>query len=117
MMLLSYRYRLRPTKDQVVVLEEQLGVCRWTYNTLLGHCFEERKAGRGTPTSIILNYLLPDMKEKNPELKLIYSQVLQNVSSRIRSGFENYWARRRLGLRAHLPRFRRAEKYNSMTYP
>ena len=116
-MLLSYRYCLRPTKDQVVVLEEQLGVCRWTYNTLLDHCFEERKAGRGTPTSTTLNYLLPDMKERDPELKLIHSQVLQNVSKRIRSGFENYWARRRLGLKAHHPRFRRAEKYNSMTYP
>ena len=48
---------------------------------------------------------------------MIHSQVLQNVSKRIRSGFENFWARRRLGLKAHLPRFRKAGKYNSMTYP
>jgi putative transposase len=116
-MLLSYRYRLRPTKDQPRVLEEQLRVCRWTYNTLLGHCLGERRAGRGTPTSITLNYLLPELRERNPELGLIHSQVLQNVSSRIRLGFENCWARRRLGLRAHLPRFRGAEKFNSMTYP
>jgi putative transposase len=57
------------------------------------------------------------MKEKNPELGLIHSQVLQNVSKRIRSGFENYWTKKKLGLRTHLPRFRRADKYNSLTYP
>jgi putative transposase len=74
-------------------------------------------AGRGTPTSTTLNYLLPIMKEKNPELNVVYSQVLQNVSSRVRSGFENYWAKKKLGMRKHLPRFRRANKFNSLTYP
>ena len=116
-MLLSFKYRLKTSRKQVEILGEHLRLCRWTYNTLLGYCFDERKAGRGTPTSTSLNYLLPAMKTRTPELEGVHSQVLQNVAKRVRSGFESYWNRRKAGLKTHLPRFRRADKYNSLTYP
>ena len=115
-MLLSYKYRLKPTPAQVSMFEEQLRLCRCAYNTLLGYCFDERKAGRGTPTQFRLQNLLPVMKTQTPELNKVFSQVLQNVAKRVRSGFEGYWNRRRAGLKAHLPRFRRANRYNSLTY-
>ena len=117
MSILAFKYRLKPSSGQITMLEEQLRLCRWTYNTLLGHCLDERKAGRGTPTSTSLNYLLPAMKTRTPELEEVHSQVLQNVAKRVRLGFENYWNRHRAGLKAHLPRFRRDERYNSLTYP
>jgi len=116
-MILSYKYRLKPSSGQVMVLEEQLRLCRWAYNALLGHCLDERKAGRGTPQYISLQNLLPVMKSQTPELNTVFSQVLQNVAKRVRSGFESYWNRRKAGLKAHLPRFRRADRYNSLTYP
>lgn len=116
-MMLSFKYRLNPSRSQAAVLEEQLRLCRWTYNTLLGHCFDERKAGRGTPRYITLQNLLPAMKAGTPELDQVFSQVLQNVAKRVRSGFENYWARRKAGLKAHTPRLRRRSSYNSLTYP
>jgi putative transposase len=117
MMLLSYKYRLQPTSAQVRILEEQLHLCRWIYNKLLNHCYDERKAGRGTPTQFSLQNLLPAIKAETPELGMVFSQVLQNVARRVRSGFEGYWARRRAGLRAHLPRFRGVDGYGSLTYP
>ena len=115
--MLSYRYRLKPTVTQVRILEEQLGICRWAWNTLLGHCYDERKAGRGTPTAVSLNYLLPVMRSRNPELKKVHSQILQNVANRIRRGFEGYWARRRAGLKADTPHFVGRGDYKSITYP
>ena len=116
-MNLSYKYRLQPTSAQVRLLEEQLNHCRLTYNTLLRHCYNERLAGRGTPTHKSLTYLLPTMKAKTPELDEVHSQVLQNIAKRIRLGFENSWARRRAGLKADPPHFRRARDYSSLTYP
>jgi putative transposase len=116
-LLLSFKYRLKTSRKHAEILGGQLRLCRLAYNTLLGHCFDERKAGRGTPTSTSLNYLLPAMKTRTPELEEVHSQVLQNVSKRVRSGFESYWKRRKAGLKTHLPRFRRADKYNSLTYP
>jgi putative transposase len=116
-MNLSYKYRLQPTSAQVRILEEQLNLCRLTYNTLLGHCYDERKAGRGTPTHKSMTYHLPELKAETPELNKVFSQVLQNIAKRIRLGFEGYWARRRAGLRADKPHFRRMRDYNSLTYP
>ena len=116
-MNLSYKYRLQPTSAQVQVLEEQLNLCRLTYNKLLEHCIDERKKGRGTPTHKSLTYHLPSMKAETPELGKVFSQVLQNVAKRVRLGFENCWARRRAGLRADPPHFRRMRSYTSLTYP
>jgi len=99
------------------VLEKQLRLCRWAYNALLEHSFNERKAGRGTPTHKALTYLLPEMKAMKPELNNVFSQVLQNVAKRVRSGFESYWNRKKARLKAHLPRFRGEDRYNSLTYP
>jgi putative transposase len=90
MIRLSYKYRLKPSKEQVAALERQLRLCRWTYNALLEHSFNERKMGRGTPTHKALTYLLPEMKALKPELYDVFSQVLQNVAKRVRSGFEGY---------------------------
>ncbi len=47
----------------------------------------------------------------------MFSQVLQNIAKRVRLGFEGCWARRRAGLRADTPHFRRARDYTSLTYP
>jgi putative transposase len=117
MIRLSYKYRLKPSPGQATALQEQLRLCRLTYNALLEHSLSERKVGRGTPTHKALTILLPAMKTRTPELNTVFSQVLQNVAKRVRSGFECYWARRRAGLKAHLPRFRGEDRYDSLTYP
>jgi putative transposase len=117
MISLSYKYRLKPSTGQATVLQEQLRLCRLTYNALLEHSFNERGAGRGTPTHKALTYLIPAMKARTPELNTVFSQVLQNVAKRVRSGFEGYWNRKRAGLKAHLPRFRGEDRYDSLTYP
>jgi putative transposase len=117
MIRLSYKYRLKPSTEQAVTLEKQLCLYRWTYNAILEHCINERWVGRGTPTHKALTYLLPEMKAVKPDLNNVFSQVLQNVAKRVRSGFESYWNRKRAGLKAHLPRFRGADKYSSLTYP
>jgi len=46
-MNLSYKYRLQPPSAQKRILEEQLNHYTLTYNTLLGYCYDERKAGEG----------------------------------------------------------------------
>ena len=114
--MLSYKYRLKPTKEQVEVLEGQLEICRWVWNTLLGYCYDERKAGHGTPLDKIQN-LLPIMKERNQELKQVHSQVLQNVDIRIKRGFDLYWSLKRNHKKANLPKFKGRGDYNSITYP
>jgi putative transposase len=61
--------------------------------------------------------LLPELKADRPELLKVHSQVLQNIAGRIRLGYDNFFARRKVGLRAGLPRFRKYGRYKSITYP
>jgi putative transposase len=114
--MLSYKYRLKPTKDQIEVLEDQLEICRWVWNTHLGWIYDERKAGRGTPL-LKLNYNLIIMKEKNPELRTVYSQILQNIAKRIGQGFDLYWSLKRSHKKGSPPKFKGRGDYNSITYP
>jgi len=57
------------------------------------------------------------LKEKQPFLKNIYSQVLQNVAVRIDLAFRAFFRRVKSGEKPGYPRFRGEFRYNSFTYP
>ena len=48
---------------------------------------------------------------------MVHSQVLQNIAKRITDGYTVFFARRKAGLKAGLPRFKRYARYKSITYP
>ena len=112
-----FRYRLYPGKIQTVILGEHLEICRFAYNRLLDYCKQQYKEKRKTPSQFDLNYLLITVKQLRPEFSRIHSQVLQNISKRIKDGYTNFYARRRAGLKASLPRFKKYGRYKSLTYP
>jgi len=114
---LMFRYRLYPSKAQTKILDEQLELCRNTYNQLLDHCKQQYKEKGKTPSQFDLNNLLIPLKQVRPELSRIHSQVLQNISKRIKDAYTNFFARRRAGLNAGLPRFKKHGRYKSVTYP
>jgi len=64
-----------------------------------------------------MNKALKHLKNRAPILSKVHSQVLQNVSKRIKDGYTNFFARRKAGLKAGLPRFKKQGKYKSLTYP
>lgn len=63
------------------------------------------------------NLKITQMKTVNPELSTVHSQVLQNVSKRIGDAYTNFFARKQLGLKAGLPRFKKYGRIKSFTYP
>jgi len=113
---LMFKYRLYPTKKQEQVIEEQFELCRQTYNFLLAHCRETYKQTKKTPSHYELTKLIPHLKNSG-DYKKVYSQVLQNVSKRIKDGYTGFFARRKAGLKAGLPRFKKYGTYKSITYP
>ncbi len=114
---LMYRFRLYPSRKQVSVLEEQFELCRQTYNWLLLHCRETYKETKKNPTKYDLDNLLIPFKFQRRELEQVYSQVLQNISKRIKDAYTGFYARRKAGLKAGLPRFKKYGAYKSITYP
>ena len=112
-----FRYRLYLSNVQTKILDEQLELCRIAYNQLLDHCKQQYKEKGKTPSQFDLNNLLITLKQMRPEFSRIHSQVLQNIAKRIKDGYTNFFARRKAGLKAGLPRFKKYGRYKSITYP
>ena len=112
----SYRYRLFPTKSQVSVLERQLELCRQVYNDTLAL---RKNAYEKDGKSISLyetNSILVSWKAQRPELKQVYSQVLQNVQVRVDLAFKAFFRRVKSGKEPGYPRFKGYGRYDSITY-
>jgi len=113
----AFQFRLRPTKAQVKLLQEQLTECRWLYNELLS----QRKLSHEELNTSLSKYqqlmFLPLMKEERPTLKNVHSQVLQNVVDRLDKSFQSFFRRSKSGEKTGFPRFRGEHRYDSFCYP
>jgi putative transposase len=114
----AFKYRIYLTKGQRRILEQQLEECRWAYNETLAYrkwAYEEEKR---TANWYETKRLLPEWKEIRPSLKLVHSQVLQNVTQRVDLAFQSFFRRVRQGAEeVGFPRFRGRGRYDSLTYP
>jgi putative transposase len=113
----SFQFRLRPTKKQGRLLNEQLEECRWLYNELLSQrklSFEELNESLSKYQQLMF---LPLLKEERLALAKVHSQVLQNVVDRLDKAFQNFFRRCQKGEKPGFPRFRGMHRYNSLCYP
>jgi len=112
----SYRYRIYPTKSQRSVLDQNLELCRQVYNDTLAL---RKNAYEKDGKSISLyetNSILVSWKAQRPELKQVYSQVLQNVQGRVDLAFKAFFRRVKNGEEPGYPRFKGYGRYDSITY-
>jgi putative transposase len=114
----AMKYRLKPTKKQAHLLQDQLEECRCLYN----HFLEDRKRGWEERQESLTYYgqkaTLPHLKAYCPELSNVHSQVLQDVAMRIDLAFKAYFRRCKAGEgKPGYPRFRGYGRYDSMTFP
>jgi putative transposase len=114
----AFKYRIYLTNGQRRILEQQLEVCRSVYNQTLA---ERKRAYQERGESLRLydtQALLPGWKVERPQLKLVHSQVLQNVQVRVDLAFKAFFRRIREGAQdAGFPRFKGVGRYDSITYP
>lgn len=112
----SFQFRLRPTKKQCKILEQNLEECRWLYNELLAqrkNSYEE--LGESLTKYQQQAFLIP-MKEERTSLLCVHSQILQNVNDRIDKAFQAFFRRVKAGQKPGYPRFRGKHRYNSFCY-
>ena len=112
-----FKYRLYPSNNQIKILENQLELCRQTYNWVLASCKGAYEETGKTLSQFDLNKNLICLKHQRPEITQVHSQVLQNISKRIKDGYTNFFARRKAGLKGGLLRFKKYGRYKSITYP
>lgn len=114
----SFKFRLYPTPEQSRRLEHTLGLCCNLYNA----CLEQRRVAyhrNGKSVNVVMQMReLPDIKGELPEVRDVYSQVLQNVLWRVDEAYQHFFRRaREQNGKAGFPRFRSRRRYDSLTYP
>src|SRR5262245_55331371 len=113
----TYRYRIYLHNGQRRILNTMLEECRWVYNQTL----EAREYAYENSIKCGLydtQAMLPLWKEKHPSLKLVHSQVLQNVQVRVDLAFQAFFRRVKQGAEeVGYPRFKGLGRYDSITYP
>ena len=112
----TFKYRLIPSKSQRTKLMHTLELCRWVYNETLA---TRKNAWERDHQSLSLydtNKLLTIWKQERPELRNVYSQVLQNVQGRVDLAFQAFFRRVKAGEKPGYPRFRGYGWYDSFTF-
>ena len=110
----QYRLNLKARAEQE--LNQIIVECCWLYNHFLQIRRERDQNKQKQPTKNEQEKLLIELKEQRPQLKLIFSQVLQNVANRANETWKNYLQHKQINFKAGYPRFKPLSKYNSFTY-
>jgi putative transposase len=113
----TYRFRLFPTPAQQRKMAQTLRECRGLYNHLLAERRDTYEQTGKSPSQYTQQTTYPVLKEANPALREVHSQVLQNVAVRIDLAFKAFFRRVKSGGEPGYPRFRGASRYDSFTYP
>ena len=67
-----YKFAIKPNKEQEVLLQKTLDLCRFTYNKLLEELNSQEKIERNK-----VQHKIVELKQEFPELTNIYSKTLQ----------------------------------------
>jgi len=111
------KYRIYPSGSQERILIEWLDICRWVYNEALA----ARKNAWEQEQKRVSRYdtikMLPEWKGQRPEIASVYSQVLQEVCTRVDLAFQAFFRRVKKGDKPGYPRFKGVGRYDSFTFP
>jgi putative transposase len=110
-MLLTYKFRIYPTKEQEQLLLKTLDKCRFVYNKMLESLSKQDK-----PNRMELQNSIPKLKEKHPELKEVYSKVLQYEVYRLFSNLRALAKLKKNGKKIGKLRFKSKGWFKTMCY-
>lgn len=113
----TFQFRLLPTQYQRTLLDQTLELCRWVYNETLATRKNAWEQEQKTLSHYDTINMLPGWKKEKPELSRVYSQVLQEVCTRVDLAFQAFFRRVKAGEKPGYPRFKGYGRYDSFTYP
>jgi len=107
----TYKFRLYPNKTQEKKLLETLDICRFTYNQLL-----EKINGKEKITKYELQHYILELKQKYPQLKNVYSKVLQYENYRLFANIKGLAISKRNGNKIGRLRFKGEQYFKTFQY-
>ena len=110
------KIRLYPDRAQERELEATLETCRLVYNSLANDRKFQYDTAKVSVSYFTQKAYLPTWKKGHPELKAVYSQVLQDVVHRVHLAFDAFFDRVKKGKKPGSPRLKGEGRYDSITY-
>ena len=110
----TYRFRLLPTKEQEVLLNQHFGHSRWVYNHFLNERKEQYQADKKSDNYYKQAAALTKLKkeEETKWLKEVNSQTLQFALRSLDTAFLNFFRGN-----AQFPKFKSRKHKNTFTIP
>jgi len=108
----AYKFRLYPMERQEEKLLETLELCRQTYNHFLAQWNGKDKI----PRRLELQAQLPKLKVEKPELKKVYSKILQMVLYQLYSNLKALLRLKKNGKKVGRLRFKGKGWYKTINY-
>ena len=113
----SFKYRLKPTKEQIIKFESTLVLCCNLYNAALQERSEAYKLRHISLSAFDQMKELSGLKIECQEFHSVYSQILLDVIIRVDKAFQAFFSRCQNKKQPGYPRFRNNARYDSFTYP
>ena len=112
-MLKSYKYRLYPTEEQIILLNKHMGCVRWIYNYALNKKIQEYASSKKHLSRFDLQKDLPLLKkdEKTSWLGEVNSQSLQATLKYLDGAFTKFFKEKK-----GFPKFK-SKKTNKHSFP
>jgi len=115
-MVITFRYRSRPTREQVPTLDRHIEICRQLYNRVLAELKCAHDEGR-VLSKVTAQGFLPAWKAAGfPELNEVYSKVAQMVIHQLYANVASLAARKRQGHKVGKLRYKGQGWYTSLNY-
>lgn len=110
----TYKFEIKPTKEQVVLLNKHFGASRWVYNHFLNEHKEQYQAKKKSDNYYVQAKSLTELKKQEETiwLKEVNSQMLQFALRCLDTAYLNFFRGN-----AKFPRFKSKKKKNSFTVP
>jgi putative transposase len=112
----SYKYKLKPTAEQEIVLAETLWRCRQLYNAGLEQRIYAYRHCGVTISRYQQEAELKDLRASMPEYVALHSHVLQDMLARLDKAYQAFFRRVKSGQTPGFPRFQGRNRYHSFTY-
>ena len=107
--LYSYKFRLKPTSTQEVLLNKHFGCVRWIYNHFLNERIEEYKVNKRSLKRSDNEKQLPTIKQEYTWLKEVGSQSLQYSVECLQNAYNNFFrkCKQKVKGKKGFPRFKK----------
>lgn len=109
----TYKYRLYPNTEQQSKLWRNANKLNWLYNYFLNQKIDAYKSEKKNIKRFELQSQLPLLKQNDPDLEKIHSQVLQGVCKRLDQAYKDFFKRGNTGF----PKFRSCRNFYGICYP